>query len=178
MRRTTTIFIVLSTLIISILWYGFTIPTQYSSSRSQHFDIDPAKLWDTLADYEKYAEWRENVYAIKKLPDKIYYGSWKEIDGEGNTYPYRIIRKEPGSLLIIETIKELDTINQTWSFELLTDKNKKGVTLSITEQGEITDLLPRVITHFFTGHDLDTKAYLRSITNKLAVDFKSSKSKS
>jgi len=172
MRRTTTIFIILSTLIISILWYGLTIPADYTASRSQHFDIAPAKLWNTLVSFDKYAEWRENVYAIKVLSDNESYGAWKEIDGEGNTSPYRIVKHETDKLLVIETIKELDSRDKSWTFELLSDEDNKGVTLSITEHGEIDDLLPRVIAHFFTGHYLNTDAYLRSITNKIAVDIK------
>jgi len=175
MRRTTTIFIILSTLIISILWYGLTIPAQYTTSRNQHFDITPEELWSTLVSFEKYAEWRENIYAIKILPDGEGYGAWKEIDGEGNTSPYRIVKHEPDRFLVIETIKELDSRDQSWTFELLTDEDDKGVTLSITEHGEIDDLLPRVIAHFFIGHDLNTDAYLRSITNKIAVDIKHKK---
>jgi hypothetical protein len=168
MRRTTTIFIILSTFIIGILWYGLTIPAQYKTSCNQHFDITPTDLWITLVDFEKYAEWRENVYAVERLPGNDGYGAWKEIDAEGNTAPFQIVKHEPELLLIIKTIKKLDPRNETWTFKLSPDEDNKGVTLSIVEQGEIIDLLPRVITHFFIGHEVDTDAYLRSISNKFA----------
>lgn len=167
MRRTIAIFVTLTSLILGILWYGLTIPVQYEASRTAHFNIKPLVLWYTLTDYGKYAQWRENIYAIEKLPIKEKgFGSWKEVDADGNTVPFMITKQETKQNLTIETIKELTDKKLTWVLEFRPDEDYKGATITFIERGEINDLLARVISHYFVGHNKNIDAFIRSINNK------------
>jgi hypothetical protein len=179
MKRTSIIFILLATFIGLILWYGYTIPVQHTAIASEHYDKTAPEVWSAIIQHEKYPEWHEDVYAIKELPTKVGYQSWKEVDADGNTVPFIILEHSPNVQLTIQTDDKTMDINYKRTYDLIPDTThlEKGTTLKITENGEIHNFLFRVITHFFSGHSGDIDTFLRSLKNKFITDDKANSGK-
>ncbi len=176
MKRTLIIFTLLTSFISLILWYGYTIPIKHTVSISEHYNKTAPEIWFTIIQHDKYPEWHEDVYAIKELPEKGGYQSWKEVDADGNTVPFIIIEHSPNVQLVIQTDDNTMDVNYRRTYDIIpdTDYNKKGITLKVTQEDEIHNFLFRVIAHFFTGHSNDIETFLRSLKNKFALEAKTS----
>ena len=176
MKRTSIIFSLLASFIGLILWYGYTIPVKHTVSVSQHYDKTATDIWLAITQYDKYPEWHEDIYAIKELPEKGGYQSWKEVDADGHTVPYIILKHSSNAQLVIQTDNKDKDFNYTRTYDLIPDTGhkEKGTTLKITQNGEIHNFLFRIIAHFFTGHSNDIDTFLRSLKNKFLAEARAS----
>lgn len=173
MKRTFIIFTLLASFIGFVLWYGYTIPETHTASVSEYFaNKKPPDIWKVIIEHELYPSWHEDVYAIKDLPPKNDYKSWKEVDANGNTVPYIIESHSPNVQLIIQSDDDSLDFSVKRTYDIIPENDGKGTTLKITEEGQIHNFLFRVIAHFLTGHTSDMDTFLRSMKNKFALEKK------
>ncbi|MCW9048579.1 MAG: hypothetical protein OQK46_10915 [Gammaproteobacteria bacterium] len=170
MKRSAIIFTLLISFIGGIIWYGKSLPELSHISSSQTFNRPTNYIWQLIFEYNRYPEWRENVYAIEIIPNTTKYEAWKEIDEDGNTTPYQLVEFNHNQYIIME---ETGTTNKTsgkWHFEVMASEDGESSTLKITEDRLFPDLLPRVVNHLLNTSTVKIDAYFRSINNKIMGD--------
>lgn len=175
MKRSAIIFFILSTFIGSIIWYGKSIPELSHISASKSFNHTIEELWQLIFDYQKYPEWRENVYAVQKIPSTTDYDAWKEVDEDGNTVPYQLVEFNHNSYIIMEETGDSHKTTGKWRFEVTQNKDNQSAKLTISEDRLFPDLLPRVISHLLTNRTESIDSYFRSIDNKFIGDARRAK---
>jgi len=169
MKRTAIIFLILISFIGGTVWYGKKLPELSHKSATQTFNRKSEFLWQLIFDYKRYPEWRENVYAIKQMPRTSKYDAWKEINEDGITTPFQIIKFNQNTFINMEETGDKHTNSGTWHFEIT--ENEDGTsTLTITEDRLISQLVPRVLNHFLNTSTDHIDAYFRSVNNKIIRD--------
>lgn len=170
MKRSAIIFFLLISFIGGIIWYGKSLPERSHISASQNFNRPTNYIWQLIFEFKRYPEWRENVYAIEKIPGLTKYEAWKEIDEDGKTTPFQLIKFNKNVYIIMqETGDKLQTPGK-WHFKVTASDDGKSTTLEITEDRLYPDLLPRVLNHFLNTSTVSIDAYFRSINNKITGD--------
>jgi len=170
MKRSAIIFLLLVSFIGGIIWYGNSLPTLSHTSSSQIFNHPASHVWQLLFDFERYPEWRENVYAVEKIPSKPDVIAWKEIDEDGNTVAYEIIKHDRGVFIVISETGDAQKSFVKLRFDVKAGEDEKSTILKITEDRIIPELLPRVINHLLNTSPENVNAYFRSINNKFEGD--------
>ncbi|VAW67774.1 hypothetical protein MNBD_GAMMA08-2694 [hydrothermal vent metagenome] len=170
MKRSAIIFLILISFIGGIVWYGNTLPELSHTSSSQIFNHHPSHVWQLLFDFERYPEWRENVYAVEKIPSKTNLKAWKEIDEDGNTLSYEIVEYELGVFIVIHETGDAQKNFIKLRFDIEVTDDEKSTILKITEDRIVPQLLPRVINHLLNTSPENVNAYFRSIHNKFKGD--------
>jgi len=170
MKRSAIIFTLLISFIGGVIWYGKTLPEISHISASQEFNRSKEYIWSLIFEFKRYPEWRENVYAIEKIPNTTKYDAWKEIDEDGNTTPYQLVEFNHFQYIIMEETGTTHKTSGKWHFEVEASEDGKSTTLKITEDRLYPDLLPRVLNHFLNTSTDSIDAYFRSINNKITGD--------
>ncbi len=170
MKRSAIIFLILLSFIGGVIWYGNTLPELSHTSSSQIFNRHPSHVWQLLFDFERYPEWRENVYAVERIPSKTDLKAWKEIDEDGNTLSYEIVEYELGVFIEIHETGDAQKSFIKLRFDIDAPEDEKSTILKITEDRIVPQLLPRVINHLLNTSPENVNAYFRSIHNKFEGD--------
>lgn len=170
MKRSAIIFTLLISFIGGIIWYGKSLPELSHISTSQTFNRPAEYIWQLIFEYKRYPEWRENVYAIEKIPDTPHHDAWKEIDEDGNTTPYQLVEFNHNQYIIMEETGTTHKTSGKWHFEVTASEDGQSTTLKITEDRLFPDLLPRVVNHLLNTSTVNIDAYFRSINNKIMGD--------
>jgi len=170
MKRTAIIFILLASFVGGILWYGSSLPELSHNSASHRFNRSPEYIWQLIFDYQRYPEWRENVYSVEKTPGTLEHDAWKEIDADGITTPFKLIKADPNIFIIIEETGRKPQNSGKWHFEITAGEDGKSSTLKITEDRPIISLVPRVINHLLNTSTSHINTYFHSIENKIMGD--------
>jgi len=170
MKRTALIFTLLATFIGGTFWYGHSLPELSHNSASHHFNRSPEYIWQLIYNYQHYPEWRENVYSVEKIPGQLKHDTWKEIDADGITTPFKLIKAEPNLFIIIEETGNKPQNSGKWHFEITPSEDGNSSTLKISEDRPIPSLVPRAINHLLNTGTSHISAYFRSIENKILGD--------
>jgi len=170
MIRTAIIFILLASFVGGTLWYGNSLPELSHNSASHRFNRSPEYIWQLIFDYQRYPEWRENVYSVEKTPGTLEHDAWKEIDANGITTPFKLVKADPNIFIILEETGNKPQNSGKWHFEITASEDGKSSTLKITEDRPIISLVPRVINHLHNTSNSHISAYFSSIENKIIGD--------
>lgn len=174
MKRSLIVFSMLCAFFIVILAYGYSLPVEHQITMQRHYAKSADELWEVIADYRKYSQWRQNVYEVNEMPAKGVYEAWKEVDANGRSVAFEIVSYSPGIQMIIEVTDATLPYGGSLTFDLLPDAT--GTTVKLTENGKIDNLLLRVIAHFVTGYTSSMNAWFNSLDNKFALESRMAKS--
>ncbi|VAW60777.1 hypothetical protein MNBD_GAMMA09-1521 [hydrothermal vent metagenome] len=173
MKRSIIIFLLLSSFIGGIYWYGSKIPRESTTSVSQAFNRSEKDIRELILNYKLYPRWRENVYEVTEVPSRNEHPAWKETNENGKTTPFQLLsfqNEGNASEITIEISgKELNTLGR-WHFKIVGHEGGLASTLTITEDKLIPNLLARVIKQLRSHGTEHIDSYFRSINNKFIGD--------
>ncbi|VAW68498.1 hypothetical protein MNBD_GAMMA10-2800 [hydrothermal vent metagenome] len=173
MKRSIIIFILLGSFIGGIFWYGSNIPERSHTHVSQQFMRSGEDISALLSDYLLYPKWRENVYAVKKIPSKNRHHAWTETDENGKTLSFQILEfKQDGPVteIILDVTGKKQLSQGQLHFKIVSSEDNLSSQLTISEDKLIPSMVFRVLTHLLTQGTQNIDAYFRSINNKFTGD--------
>lgn len=120
---------------------GFFLPTAHEASRSADFDKPPAIVWALIADPNTYREW------------------WKGADVKTV-----VVESTPPSKLVTKIVEETQ-FGGTWTLEIT--PTPTGSRVTITERGEIYNVVFRALAKFVFGYTSTMDSFLTALKLKL-----------
>ena len=137
------IYIVLSlTAVIGVTaLVGYFLPVNHEASRSADFDRTPSELWTLIADPTSYGNW------------------WKGADVKT-----AVVESQPPSRLVTKIVDETQ-FGGTWTFEI--SPTPTGSRLTITERGEIYNVVFRTLSRYVFGFKSTMDSFLVALKQKL-----------
>lgn len=135
--------VVLVSLVGVIALVGFFLPVNHESSRSADFNRPPAHVYALLSDLDHYSNW------------------WPENDVRSE-----IVEQTPPSRIVTRIVGQT-AFGGTWTFEI--EPNGSGSHVTITERGEIYNVIFRTLARFVFGYTGTMEQCLRAAQGKLAV---------
>jgi hypothetical protein len=150
--------IALLALIVAVV--GAMLPKQHTASRTARVALPPEALYALLSDVSRYATWRAGLKSLERRPDKNGMPAWIE-DTNGMKIPMRFERMEPPSLLVGRIDSTELAFGGTWTYRIAPAPG--GSDLTITEDGEVYNVVFRFMSRFVFGYHATMDAFIRGL---------------
>lgn len=155
---------VIGILVVVVLVIGWLLPEKHRAQRQATFKAPPETVWELVTNVEDFPSWRGDVKTVQRLPDRDGRPVWAE-EGSNGRITMAVERSEAPRLLVVRIADPDLAFGGTWTYEIAPAAN--GSTLTITEDGEIYNLLFRVMARFVFGYESTLAAYLTAADARL-----------
>lgn len=164
MRMVLLVFAVLVAIAIVIVVVGWSLPVAHSASRQATYAASSAAIYAAIATPEDFPAWRSKVKSVEVLSPSNGLSRYREIGSDG-TILYVVGEALPGRRLVTRIADKSLPFGGSWTYSLAPAGN--GTTLRITEDGEVYNVVFRVISRYVFGHHATLDAYLRDLGKRL-----------
>lgn len=144
---------------------GAMLPRAHTASRTARVALPPDALYVVLSDVDRYPAWRTDVKSLARLPDRDGRPAWIE-DVSGMKIPMYFERMEPPSLLVARIADAKLPFGGTWTYRIAAAPG--GSDLTITEDGEVSNVIFRFMSRFVFGHHATMDAFLKHLRARTA----------
>ena len=143
---------------------GALLPRAHVASRTLRVRRTPAEVWALITDVERFPSWRSGVTHVDRLPDRDGRPAWVE-HGSSGDIPLETVDAQPPERLVLRIADATLPFGGTWTY--LVTFTPDGSTLTITEDGWVSNVLFRVMSRFVFGHHATIDLYLKNVAAKL-----------
>jgi hypothetical protein len=149
----------LAVLVLVVAIVGALIPRAHTASRTARIALPPDALFAVLSDVDRYPSWRPDVTSLERRPDRDGKPAWIE-DVGGMKIPLHFERLEPPSLLVARIDGDL-AFGGAWTYRIVPAPG--GSDLTITENGEVYNVIFRFMARFVFGYHATLDAFIRHL---------------
>jgi hypothetical protein len=150
---------------VIVVVVGALLPKQHSASRTTRVALPPDALYSLLSDVSQYPSWRRDVKTLQRLPDRDGKPAWVE-EVSGMKIPLHFERLERPSLLVARIDGDL-AFGGTWTYRIAPAAG--GSDLTITEDGEVYNVIFRFMSRFVFGYHATMDAFIKNLQAKIAA---------
>jgi uncharacterized protein YndB with AHSA1/START domain len=156
--------IVVVAVALLIIAIGLMLPRDHTATRTADTSVPPDTVWAVITDVASYPRWRPDVKRVEILPPVDGRPSWREIR-RNDSIPYETVASVPPTRFVTRIADPTLPFGGEWSIELAPIPT--GARVTITERGQIHNLLYRVVSHFVLGYTTTMDAYLHALQRRL-----------
>jgi hypothetical protein len=159
-------------IIVLMIVIGAFLPKGHVATVRAKFNEPADKIWHIVADFAAWPSWNPSAKKMERLPDRDGHPVWLMIGKDGRLPTEVMESRAPGPTqsgrLVTRFADPSLPFSGSWtmSFEPAAD----GSTLTITEDGEVRNLLFRFMSRFVFGHTGTLEAFLTSLGKKVGED--------
>ncbi|MBV9496206.1 MAG: SRPBCC family protein [Acidobacteria bacterium] len=156
MRIVLIVLAVLVGLIALMAIIGALLPRHHEASRSTTLRRSPLDVYAIVSDVEKAPTWRPDVQRIEMLgPDR-----YRE-HGPHGAVTYDIVSRIPGHEFTTRIADQNLGYSGSWTYTFA--PTAEGTQLTITERGDVSNVLFRFLSRFVFGYTKSMEAYLEAL---------------
>lgn len=144
-------------LVATVLIVGALIPKGHVASRSARFQQPPEVLWEAMTDFASHPTWRTGLERMEPLPEREGRPLWREM-GRYGPITYEVVESSPPTRLVTRIADPELPFGGTWTYEIASRDGSSTVT--ITEEGEIYNVIFRFMARFVFGYTATMEQYL------------------
>ena len=145
-------------LIVAIV--GALLPKAHTASRTARIALPPDALYTILTDLDRHQSWRPDVKSLQRLPDRDGKPAWIE-DVGGMKIPMHFERMERPALLTTRIDGTDLPFGGSWTYQIAPAAG--GSDLTITENGEVSNVIFRFMSRFVFGHHATMDGFLKHL---------------
>jgi uncharacterized protein YndB with AHSA1/START domain len=142
---------------------GALLPRAHAASRTLHLRRTRAEIWALVTDVAAFPSWRSGVTHIDRLPDRNGRPAWVE-HGSSGDIPLETIEARPPGRLVLRIADPTLPFGGTWTY--LVRSAPDGATLTLTEEGWVSNVIVRVVSRLVFGHHATIDVYLKNVAAK------------
>ena len=150
----------LAVVVLIVVVIGAMLPKGHTASRTARIAMSPEALYTLLSDVDRYQSWRPDVKSLQRLPDRDGKPAWIE-DVGGMKIPLRFERMERPSLLVSRIDGSDLPFGGTWTYQIAPVGG--GSDLTITENGEVYNVVFRFMSRFIFGHHATMDGFIKHL---------------
>ncbi len=150
---------VLAGVILVIVVWGALLPKGHSCTVARAYRATPDKVWALITGVEDFPRWRKDLKSVD-VHERDADGApvaWTEHSSFG-PLPLRNVEFEAPLRLVGRIDTDKLPFGGTWTYTI-ENLGDGQVRLSITEDGEVTNVVFRFLSRYAFGHDKTMKAY-------------------
>ena len=148
---------------------GARLPVQHRARASAHYDRPPDEVWRALTDFSDHPNWRRGLKAVERVPEpggeRV-----KEISGKDEAMTFEVTENAAERRMVRRITDKNLPFGGSWTFEVTPDAG--GSRLTITEDGEVYNVVFRFVSKYVMGHHATIKAFLQDLGKKFGADAK------
>jgi len=152
--------IAVAVIVAVVVIIGAMLPKAHTASRTARIALPPEALYALLADVSGYPAWRAGLKGLERRPDKDGLPAWIE-DLDGMKIPMRFERMERPSLLVGRIDSTDLAFGGTWTYRIAAAPG--GSDLTITEDGEVYNVIFRFMSRFVFGHHATMDTFIAGL---------------
>lgn len=148
-----------------VVLVGRSLPVDHEVTCTVRLNQPAQAVWDVITGIDELPTWRPGLKKVERLPNDDGAVRWREFDRQGNV-AYEITAADPPKRLVTRITDTGLPYGGTWTWTLEPQADGRTL-LRVTENGQIYNLLFRVISRFVVGH----ATTMRKILAALAAHF-------
>jgi uncharacterized protein YndB with AHSA1/START domain len=148
-------------LVACVAIIGAWLPKQHTAARSIVIRRPPQAVYETIRDFAAAPQWRNDVQQVEMLGPTRF-----RERGKHGTVTYDIVNDEPGRR-VVTRIADTD-LGYSGAWTYLIEPAPEGTRVTITEDGEVTNVVFRFLSRFVFGHAATLEEYLAALQRRLA----------
>ena len=153
---------VLALLVALVCVIGALLPRHHTATRSARFNAKPEAVWAVISDPAHFKEWRTELKDLQVIDGK----SWREVDSHGQAITFEAVERIPPRRMVTRIVDRNLPFGGTWTQEIAPDG--EGSRLTVTEDGEIYNVVFRFVARLILGYHGTIDAYLRNLGRRLS----------
>jgi len=148
---------------------GSRLPQRHDASRSLFLHQSPEQVYAVVRDLESAPKWRTDLKSVqvKKQPDG---GIHFEEQGGQGTVNYALEEDVPQQRMVTRILDEDLGYSGRWVYAFASENG--GTRVTITEEGEVSNVLFRFMSRYIFGHTATLDSYLTSLAKRFGEDAK------
>ncbi len=158
---------VLVALVALVLLAGWCLPVKHHAAREALLAASPEVVYAAINTPKDFPSWRSKVTSVEMVSDTEHHVSYREI-GDDGTILYAVDEAVPSRRLVTRIADRSLPFGGTWTYELTPTDG--GTRLRITEDGEVYNVIFRVMSRFVFGHTATIDTYLHDLGRHLGHD--------
>jgi uncharacterized protein YndB with AHSA1/START domain len=156
--------IVVAAAIVTII--GAVLPERHEATRSIILAAAPPDVYRVIADHENAPAWRQDLNRVEMLGASGGRKQFREHGAHGSV-TYEVVEDVPGQRLVTRIVDRDLGYSGSWTYVITAREG--GSVLTITENGQVSNVLFRFMSRFVFGHTKSIDTYLASISRYMAV---------
>jgi uncharacterized protein YndB with AHSA1/START domain len=158
---------VLVGLLVLIVVTGILLPRRHVVSRSLTIQAPPAKIWEIISDFRNVPTWHPQVIRAERLPDHHGREVWRETYKGDFVMKLATTELLPPRRLVRSIADEKGPFTGCWEFEII--PADEGSRITITERGEVSNPLIRLMFRLFMNPAMYLEKYLKALAAKFGA---------
>lgn len=154
----------LGTCLAAVLALGNRLSANHTASRSISINRRVSEVYGTVRDLPNHTSWRPGLKSIEILPAEGGPIRFRE-NGSNGTVTYEITEDVPDRRMVTTIIDRDLGYSGSWTYNF--EPQGEGTFLSITENGEVSNLVFRFMSNYIFGHTAGIDAYLKALSQHL-----------
>jgi hypothetical protein len=150
----------LAALVLLAYLVGARLPPEHVATVRAHFRQPPDSIYRVLTDIPDYPSWRRDVERVQLSPPRGGHIVWRELTRSG-TQEYEFTVAIHPTRLVSTLVSQGARDSGRWIFQILPDAG--GTTLTVTEEGTVTNPLFRFVSRLILGTHTSIERYLRAL---------------
>ena len=151
---------VLVLLIVIMLAIGSRLPQQHVASRSIRLHRAPAEVYKLVRDFGQHPKWRSDVKNVEVLGTVDGHLQFRE-HGSNGTVTYEVLDDIAGQRIVTRIVDKDLGYSGSWEYSFAPTAD--GTQITITERGEVSNLMFRFMSRYIFGHTATIDSYLKSL---------------
>ena len=141
---------------------GSRLPKTHVASRSILLHQSPQNVYRVVRDFGSMSNWRSDVKQVDVEPQEGGPVYFREV-GKNGTINYELIEDVPAERMVTR-IRDTDLgYSGQWTYVLAVENG--GTRVTITENGEVSNVLFRFMSRYVFGHTATIDSYLTALAN-------------
>lgn len=148
---------------------GSRLPVQHTASRSIVVHQPPQQVYDVIRDFASAPKWRSDLKSVEveNRPDgKIHFRE----HGSQGTVNYELVEDMPAQQMVTRILDTDLGYSGKWTYTFAREGN--GTRVTITEDGEVSNVFFRFMSKYVFGHTATIDSYLTSLAKRFGEDAK------
>jgi uncharacterized protein YndB with AHSA1/START domain len=151
-------------LILLVLIVGFTLPSAHVAIVRAQYRAPAERVFAAISDVESGPEWRTGLQKVEVLERQPL--RWRETADWG-TITFVQDELVPPARIVSRIADEDQGFGGTWTYEIAASPGQGGSTLTITEQGTVSNPMFRFMSKFVFGHYRTLETYAGDLARRL-----------
>lgn len=147
---------------------GALLPKDHVAARRVRLRAAPGEVWKALTDIDAFPTWRADVERVERLPSADGRTAWREV-GKHGAIAFEMVEATPPTRLVGRIADPTLPFGGTWTYAIAPAEGG-GSVVTITENGEVRNVIFRFMSRFVFGHSATLEAYLRALGKKFGED--------
>lgn len=156
---------VLALLIGIVVGLGALEPVKHVAKRVVDLNSPKDKVWALITNYADMPTWRRELRKIEMVTGANGQEIWQEFENASESLDFETIEQIEGQKLVRKIVGNRTDFGGTWTFEL--EENGDQTTLTITENGEVYNIVFRFVSKYIMGHYASIDKFIRQLNAAL-----------